>query len=89
MSDLPQRAYEVRISISADDWDGVISALRSILFSTQEDGPGREQVLGGHSYSFIFVDNHNSAQTHEGYFERVDEWLASEQAARAALKGGK
>lgn len=87
-SDKPQRTYEVRISIGADEWDGVIGALNSILFSAHTDGPGRSMVSGGHSHNFIFVDSHNQQQDHDTYFEQVGAWLEERRAERTAETGG-
>lgn len=76
MSEKPERRHVVGIKISADSWDDVLAALKSIDYEFYSKGPGRNIISGGCSFSYIAVDNENPAQTHEQYFQEVDAWLA-------------
>jgi hypothetical protein len=70
----PKRAFEVKIEIGADDWEGVVHNVRHLAFEMESRGH-RELFCGGSSSSYSLQCEHRPEMDHDRYHKALKEYL--------------
>jgi hypothetical protein len=80
----PKRAFEVKLTISADDWQGIVLEVEHLADHLEQHGPVCGSVSGGPSSSHIVEVFKNVGMTHERYHQELEKYLAQMRAQKAA-----
>lgn len=79
MSEKPeQRRWKFVGKIEADEWEGLIAALRSITFDVHRRTAGEVPfvvISGGYDSNYAFTVTEKPDMTHDKYFEELDAYL--------------
>ncbi len=73
----PVRRYEIRVSVSGDDWPSAVRQLREMADHVEEHGPTCELVSGGYRSGGYVMILHDPDQSHDGYAQQLQDWLAN------------
>jgi hypothetical protein len=80
MSNAPEREFVLAIKIGADSLPELLDTLKRKVDELDEyQGGHYSSVVGGAGIGGIVVLEHNDGQTHDRYFEELDDWLEAHQ----------
>ena len=82
----PQRAYELKIRISADNWAELVQQLDYIIFDlTSESRKNSERIdiaQGGMHSSYTVYGEHDPSITNEIYFDKLNQYINEHRLSR-------
>ena len=70
----PKRRVQVEIKLGADSMEDALTALRQIVFDTDDGGGIRPMISGGYNSGYTIRVTENLTQTHEGYIRDLQEY---------------
>lgn len=79
----PKRRFEIRLTVSGDDWPTTMRELSQLVDHVDDHGPECTSVSGSPASGHIVTVHHDASQTHERYHEQLRAYLAAKCAARA------
>ena len=74
----PTRQHDLIIRVGADTVEDLAWALRQFADDALRSGISVHGCSGSPSVGYLYSYRHDPAQTHDAYFQQVDEWLASD-----------
>ena len=75
-SDAPKRKHVIHIEIQGDTWEDVKYTLKQIQFDLATHEPGNIKIVSGApDAGYSVTDELYPEQTHDRYFEQVEELL--------------
>lgn len=80
-SEVPRRAFELTLRISADTWDDALAEARRVLEHIEEHGPGCNSISGGTSTGHIVAIEHRPEMTAGRYREELRAWSERQREA--------
>lgn len=77
----PRRAVEIDVHVGANNWADAVRELVETAAHIEDHGPQCSSVAGSPSSNHIVTVYQDPTMTHERYFEMVDKYLATREAA--------
>lgn len=71
----PKRAFELRITIGADDWRTLVNELQDLVNHIEEHGTVCNSVSGGCSSNHIVAITQDPTMTNERYMVELHKYL--------------
>ena len=77
--DGPRRRFTILVSVGGDTWADALRELVGLVEHIEEHGPECSSTRGGpDSGGYVYVTE-DPEQTHDRYFEQIEEWRAKRE----------